>query len=117
MNIFSAPLRVRPGLLAHSMIRDALDRFTKTGALELASEGVRMNAVRPGLTRTHFLSNFNVSEESMSAAYKTVAEEMMPSKKAIEPEEVAKMILFVASDTCPNLNGASIILDDGASQY
>lgn len=116
VNVFGAPMRVRPGFLPFAMIRDALERFTKSGALELASEGVRMNAVRPGITRTNFLANLNVDDECMNEAYDTIAQ-IVPNKVIIEPEEIAKMILFAASETCPNLNASNLIVDGAASWY
>lgn len=116
VNVFAAPVRVRPGFLPFAMIRDALDRFTKAGALELVSEGIRMNAVRPGITRTNLLANLNVEEEFMDQTYDKIAM-AVPSNVIIEPEEIAKMIIFAASDSCPNLNGASLIVDGAASSY
>lgn len=116
VNVFGAPMRVRPGFLPFAMIRDAMERFTKAGALELVSEGVRMNAVRPGITRTKILANLNVEDEFMDQAYDKIAM-AMPNNVIIEPEEIAKMILFAASDSCPNLNGASLTVDGAASSY
>ncbi|KOB79009.1 Short-chain dehydrogenase [Operophtera brumata] len=74
VNVFGAPLRVRPGFLPFAMIRDALERFTKAGAVELAAEGIRMNAVRLGITRTNFLTNLNVDDEHMDIAYDRLAD-------------------------------------------
>lgn len=116
VNVFGAPLRTRPGFLPFAMIRDALERFTKSGALELATEGVRMNAVRPGITRTNFLENLNVDRESMDRAYATISS-MVPNQVIIEPDEIARMILFTASDICPNLNAANLIVDAASSSY
>ncbi|KAL0859762.1 hypothetical protein ABMA27_010121 [Loxostege sticticalis] len=114
VNVFGAPMRSRPGFIPFCMIRDALERFTKAGGLELAQEGVRMNAVRPGITRTNFLSNLNIDEENMEQAYKFISQ-VVPSEVIIEPDEIARMILFVASETCPNMNAANIVVDGAAS--
>lgn len=114
VNIFGSPSRVRPGFIPYAMIKEALEKFTTAGSTELASEGVRMNAVRPGLTRTNFLSNFNVDDDCMDMTYKLI-QDTLPNKVINEPEEVAKLILFVTSDTCPNLNGAHIVLDGASS--
>lgn len=114
VNVFGAPGRVRPGFLHWSMVRDALQRFTKAGALELVVEGIRMNAVRPGLTRTNILSNLNVPEDDMPHAYEKLAQ-TVPNNVIIEPDEVARLIVFVASDASPNLNGANLVVDGAAS--
>ncbi|XP_059062738.1 3-oxoacyl-[acyl-carrier-protein] reductase FabG-like [Achroia grisella] len=116
INVYGAPLRTRPGFLAVAMIRDALERFTKSGAVELASEGIRMNAVRPGITRTNFLENLNVDHEAMDRAYAAISS-LVPNQVIIEPDEIARMILFTASDVCPNLNAASLIVDAASSSY
>ncbi|CAK1594865.1 unnamed protein product [Parnassius mnemosyne] len=114
VNVFGNPCKVRPGFLLVSMIREALECFTKSGGWELGCEGVRMNAVQPGLTRTNFLSNFNVDADHMETAYREIAQSI-PNRTINQPEDVAKMILFVASDSNPNLNGSCIVLDGGSS--
>ncbi|KAF9823561.1 hypothetical protein SFRURICE_014544 [Spodoptera frugiperda] len=114
VNVFGAPAKVKPGFLHFAIVRDAMQRFTKAGALELVSEGIRMNAVRPGLTRTNILSNLNVQESDMAHVYEKLAQ-TVPNNVIIEPEEVAKMIVYVASDINPNLTGANIVIDGAAS--
>lgn len=116
VNVFAAPMRVTPGFLPYAMIRDALQRFTNSGGLETASVGVRMNAVRPGITRTNFLANLNVSDDCVKEAYKKLAR-IVPNGVIIEPEEMAKMIIFAASDSCPNLSASNLILDGASSIY
>lgn len=114
VNVIGAAMRTKPGFLPYAMARDALERFSKSGAVELAAEGVRMNSVRPGITRTNFLSNFNIDEDVMESTYAYLAKDL-PHKRIIEPEEIARMIVFVASDTCPNLNGTNLDVDGAAS--
>ncbi|GBP67949.1 3-oxoacyl-[acyl-carrier-protein] reductase FabG [Eumeta japonica] len=106
--------RIRPGFLPYAMAKAALERFTKSAALELASVGVRVNAVRPGITRTNFLDNFNVEEENRQKVYDRIAQSL-PLKRIIEPEEIANMVTFVASDRCPNMIGSNINVDGAAS--
>ncbi|XP_063630690.1 3-oxoacyl-[acyl-carrier-protein] reductase FabG-like [Cydia splendana] len=114
VNVFSAPIRARPGFVTGSMIAEALERFTKVSAVELAPEGVKMNAVRPGLTRTNILKNINIDEDEANDMYEALAG-MVPSRQIIEPDEVAKMVLLAASDMFPNLNAANLVVDGGAS--
>lgn len=116
VNVFGAPLRPRPGFLPFAMCRDALERFTKSGAVELAAEGIRMNAVRPGITRTNFLANLNVDEDLMDQAYDRLAC-LVPSNVVLEPEEIANTILFVVSDNCKNMVASNVVVDGGASCY
>lgn len=115
VNVIGAIMQTKPGFLPYSMARDALERFTKSGAVELATEDIRMNSVRPGITRTNFLSNFNIPEHERPGEYDRLAAQV-PLKKIIEPDEVAKMIVFVASEECPNLTGAILDIDGAASK-
>jgi meso-butanediol dehydrogenase / (S,S)-butanediol dehydrogenase / diacetyl reductase len=115
VNVFASPMRSRPGFLPFSMIRDAMERFTKSAVLELAPEGVRINAVRPGITRTNFLSNMNIEDDCIDMAYENIS--VANNTVILEPDEIAKTILFAASNTCPNLNAANIIVDGAACMY
>ncbi|KAJ0170601.1 hypothetical protein K1T71_013972 [Dendrolimus kikuchii] len=103
--------RVRHGFMAYSIAKSGLEKMTRIAAIELASEGIRVNAVQPGLTRTNILSNLAMSEEERKGTYERISCNL----KVIEPEEVAKMVLFVASEVCPNLNGADMALDGATS--
>ncbi|XP_068624508.1 uncharacterized oxidoreductase TM_0325-like [Battus philenor] len=114
VNVFGSPSRDRPGFLLSAILKSALERFTTSGGGELSCEGVRMNGVRPGLTRTNILANFNVDAEYMDEVYKEIAQALQ-ANTINEPEDVARLILFVASDQNPNLNGACICLNGGAS--
>lgn len=116
VNIFGAPFRVRPGFLPIAMIRDALDRFTKAGAVELAAEGIRMNAVRPGITRTNFLNNLNLDEDSLDRVYDKLST-LSPNNQILKPEEIADTIYYVVADLSPNAIGSQIIVDGGATSY
>lgn len=113
VNVYASPMRSRPGFLPFSMVRDALERFTKAAGLELAPEGIRVNGVRPGITRTNFIKNLNIDDDFMDQTYASLSN-ILPSAVIIEPEEIAKMIVFTASDCCPNLNAANIIVDGAA---
>ncbi|CAG9116466.1 unnamed protein product [Plutella xylostella] len=115
VNVFGSHCRGRPGMLPFGMFKDAMERFTRAGALELVCVGIRMNAVRTGICRTNFLTNFNVSEEAKDATYEMICKDVTPNNVPIEPEEVARMVVFTASETCPSVNGASLCIDAAAS--
>nr|XP_021193163.2 uncharacterized oxidoreductase SSP0419 [Helicoverpa armigera] len=103
--------KVVHGFLPYTITKAGLERFTRSAAVELSSEGVRMNAVQPGLTKTNILANLAMEKDEIEYAYGVLANKM----KVLDPKEVAKMVLFVASDVCPNLNGADIGLTGGTS--
>lgn len=116
VNILCASSRSRPGLLPYFMMREAMLQFTKAGAIELLSVGVRMNTIRPGITRTNFIANFNIEQDNMDTAYDNLVLDSVATT-VIEPEEVARMILFAASDVCPNLNAAELTIDGAYSSF
>lgn len=116
VNIIGAQWKqVRHGFMPFSIAKAGLDRFTKSAAVELASEGIRVNSVLPGMTRTNFMNNFNIEDDMLDYYYNFLADDI-PNSKVIEPEEIAKMVVFVASGMCPNLNGASMGVHSGV-QY
>ena len=53
------------GVLSYCMSKAALDQFTKTTALELASHQVRCNAVNPGIVKTEMMEKFGLKGEAM----------------------------------------------------
>lgn len=108
--------RVRHGFIPFSIAKAGLDRLTKSAAVELAAQGIRVNSVQPGITRTNFICNLNVEEEMVNYFYSFLEDEM-PNHGILEPEEVAKMIVFVASDKCPSLNGSSVGLHSGGPSF
>lgn len=101
--------RVRHGFMPHGIAKAGLEKFTKMAAVELACEGVRVNSVNPGMTRTNILSNLALTDKEVTETY----EDFEKSLTVLEPEEVAKMVVFVASDVCPSINGAAMYIDGG----
>ncbi|KPJ18483.1 3-oxoacyl-[acyl-carrier-protein] reductase FabG [Papilio machaon] len=113
VNVFGNKCVHRPGFLLSAILCSALQCFTVSGSRDLSCEGIRMNAVRPGLTRTHFLANFNVDEDLMDLTYNELANTQ--PQVINEPEDVAKMILFLAGYEHPNLTGNNLFLGGGAT--
>ncbi|XP_013178544.1 PREDICTED: uncharacterized oxidoreductase TM_0325-like [Papilio xuthus] len=113
VNVFGNKGVHRPGFLLSAILTSALQSFTVSGARDLSCEGIRMNAVRPGVTRTHYLANFNVDEDLMDLTYNEIAKAQ--PQVINEPEDVAKMILFLAGYEHPNLTGNNLCLDGGAT--
>lgn len=110
----SLPKRHRPGFLAYKISKTGLDKFTKQAAAELASEGVRVNAISPGITRTNILENLNVNGDLMPLIYDAIAENL-PQRTVIEPKEVAMLVVLTASNIFPHLNGSNFVVDGATS--
>jgi len=82
--------------------------FTKQAAVEYATQGIRANAICPGLIVTE-LSGGRAAIEKFPQLVKGA-----PMERAGEPEEVAELACFLASDRAPFLTGAVIPIDGGA---
>ena len=88
--------------------KHAVEGLTKSAALEVAGTGVRVNVVAPGATDTGMLTRFTNTDENKAALVSTV-----PVKRLATPEEIAHVIVFVASANASYMTGASIPVDGG----
>jgi 3-oxoacyl-[acyl-carrier protein] reductase len=97
-----------PGASAYSAAKAAVLALTKAYAKELAPHGIRVNAVSPGLIGgTPFHATFT-APEAFAATVKTI-----PLGRAGEPDDVARVIAFLASDDAGFLAGETIEINGG----
>jgi NAD(P)-dependent dehydrogenase (short-subunit alcohol dehydrogenase family) len=97
-----------PGASVYVGSKHAVEGMTKSAALEVAGTGVRVNVVAPGATDTGMLTRFAQTDENKAALVSTV-----PIKRLATPEEIAHVIVFVASANASYMTGASIPVDGG----
>ena len=97
-----------PGASVYSASKHAVNGLTKSAALEAASFGVRVNAVAPGPVDTGMLDRFTGGGEKKANFVGGV-----PLKRAGRPEEIADMIVFVASDKASFVTGQILGVDGG----
>jgi NAD(P)-dependent dehydrogenase (short-subunit alcohol dehydrogenase family) len=97
-----------PGASVYVGSKHAVEGITKSAALEVAQTGVRVNVVAPGTTDTGMLTRFTDTDENKAALVSTV-----PLKRLATPEEIAHVIVFVASAHASYMTGASIPVDGG----
>ena len=97
-----------PGASVYVASKHAVEGMTKSAALEVAQTGVRVNVVAPGTTDTGMLTRFTNTDENKAALVSTV-----PVKRLATPEEIAHVIVFVASADASYMTGASIPVDGG----
>jgi 3-oxoacyl-[acyl-carrier protein] reductase len=92
----------------------ALNHFTKALAEEGARIGVRVVGINPGPILTERLRLFT-ERAAGGRSLDEVYERMTPLKRPGKPEEVADLILFLASERAAFIHGANITIDGGAN--
>jgi 3-oxoacyl-[acyl-carrier protein] reductase len=92
------------GQVNYSAAKGALHSASKSLALELASRGITVNAVAPGIIS---------SEMSKDAFDDAAIKQLVPMKRAGKPEEVAALVAFLASDAASYISGQVISINGG----
>jgi len=108
-------LRAFPGVLAYCVSKAAVDQLTRCAALELAPKGVRVNAVNPGVVRTNLHRNSGMNEDAYSAFVER-SKTTHPLGRVGEAEEIADLILFLASSKAGWITGGTYSIDGGRAQ-
>ena len=88
--------------------KGAVLMMTRAAAIDYAKDNIRINAVCPGTTNTDILAG---SSDDVIAALVARA----PQGALVEPEEVASLVAFLASDEAPHITGGSYLIDAGRS--
>jgi NAD(P)-dependent dehydrogenase (short-subunit alcohol dehydrogenase family) len=108
-------LRAFPGLLSYCVSKAAVDQLTRCAALELAAKGVRVNAVNPGVVRTNLHLKMGMTPEK----YESFLEHSTtthPIGRVGKPEEIADLIMYLASDKASWITGATYSIDGGRAE-
>jgi NAD(P)-dependent dehydrogenase (short-subunit alcohol dehydrogenase family) len=105
-------LRAFPGVLSYCVSKAAIDQLTRCAALELASNGVRVNAVNPGVVVSNLHRRGGMDEESYRA-FLTRSRETHPLGRPGEAAEIADLVFFLASDAAGWITGETISIDGG----
>src|SRR5258706_1976536 len=97
-----------PSILAYAATKGALETLVKNWAAILGPQGIRVNAVAPGVIDTD-MSNFTKTEAGREAALA-----MRALKRIGKPDDVADVVAFLASDAARWITGATIPVDGGS---
>ncbi|HEV7858970.1 MAG TPA: SDR family oxidoreductase [Pyrinomonadaceae bacterium] len=113
VNITSVHQVIPWGGYAHyCAAKAALDMLTKTAALELANQKVRVNTVAPGAIATPINQNVWSNPESLKDLLRKI-----PTERMGQPEEIASVVAFLCSDDASYVTGASLFADGGMTLY
>jgi len=90
----------------------ALNALAKVAAIELAPRGIRVNTVSPGPVNTPLWGKVGMQEDQLAQVASHI-QSKVPLKKFGTPEEIAKVVVFLASDDSTFTTGAEFVVDGG----
>ncbi len=94
--------------MGYNAAKAAIRTMTKSAAVQLAKDGIRVNSVHPGIMPAMRTS---VTMADPALREKAIAD--VPMKRAGRPEEVAYPVLFLASDEASYMTGSEVVVDGG----
>jgi 3-oxoacyl-[acyl-carrier protein] reductase len=100
---------VNRGQCNYAASKGAVNSFTRALAMELAARNIRVNGVAPGFIAT------DMSEAVRNAAGDTIEKKFIPMKRLGQPEDIAGVVLFLASPAAAYLTGQVLTVDGGLS--
>jgi NAD(P)-dependent dehydrogenase (short-subunit alcohol dehydrogenase family) len=101
------------GSSAYVASKHAVIGLTRTAALEVAAENIRVNAICPGPVDTAMMARLGSEPVGPDRTIKDVVLENLPLGRYGRPEEIANTVVFLASDASSYITGAAIALDGG----
>jgi 3-oxoacyl-[acyl-carrier protein] reductase len=105
----TAGLRPRPGLSAYNATKGAVHNLTKTLAVELAPDKIRVCAIAPVATETPLLPTFLGPAPGQREKFQAT----VPLGRLARPQDIANMALFLASDEAAFITGNIVEVDGG----
>lgn len=104
-----------PTTTVYAASKAALSSLIRTVSAELVGRNIRVNAVSPGPVETPFYGKLGMDEAQMQGMAAGILEQV-PMKRFGKPEEIAKIVAFLASDDASFILGTEITADGGMSQ-
>lgn len=85
--------------------------LTRTAALEYATQGIRVNAICPGMTRTEMMKP--ALEEPQDGSFAAFVDAAIPMRRVAQPEEIARSVLWLLSGEASYVTGEALVVDGG----
>jgi len=98
---------------AYAASKGGILALTKSMAIDYAKQGIRVNAVLPGATATSMLDRWAVMEGDSTSNPREEWKDAQPLGRIGEPDEVANLICFLASEESKFIIGSGIVIDGG----
>ena len=100
------------GMFPYAAAKSGLIGLTRSLALDCARDNIRVNAVLPGWTRTRLVEEWFARQPDPAAAEQRILD-VHPGGRIATPDEIARVVAFVASDDASAMTGASVAVDCG----
>ena len=104
--------QAQPGRLLYAASKTAIIGATRSQALLLAEDNIRVNSVSPGWVWSNVIRDMTGNDRAKADR---VAGEFHLSGRTVDPEEVARTVVFLCSDAASGINGADVPVDSGYS--
>jgi NAD(P)-dependent dehydrogenase (short-subunit alcohol dehydrogenase family) len=98
-----------PGTSPYSASKHAVMGLTRSAALDYAKQGIRINAVNPGLIATEMMDRFTTT----GSTSEQLASSIVPMGRMGQPEEIAATVVFLFSNAASYMTGQSLVVDGG----
>lgn len=102
--------RAQPGRMLYAASKAAIIGATRNEALLLAEDNIRVNCVSPGWVWSNVIRDMTGNDRAKADR---VAGDFHLSGRAVDPEEVARTVVFLCSDAASGINGADVPVDSG----
>ncbi len=101
---------------AYMAAKSGVVGLTKQMALDYCNDNIRVNAICPGWTRTEMLEEYISARENPAEVRKGILN-VIPNKKMAEPQQIASVALFLASEDSSHMVGTTITIDGGETIF
>ncbi len=115
LNASTASIRGTPAFSVYSATKAAVRSFARNWTLDLKERKIRVNAISPGTVPTPGYDRFGLSDEELQTFIDSEAISI-PLGRVGTPDEIAKAVVFLASDDSSFVNGIELFVDGGMAQ-